>query len=133
VGDLDTAIARLDWLESSRQRKIAKLLAEKATLEKELPPSLVALTEQVEHASKLQQSLKKLADCNRKVEEHTASFGLRSAWATFIESVPNDFARAEVSLSTTKTNCFGNRLPKNVRRGHEKRRDGALALAIGHL
>ena len=106
VEDVVVAIARLDQLESSRQGKITELLGEKEKLEKELPPSLVALTEQVEHASKLQQSLKKLEDSNRKVAELTATFELRSAWAIFIESVSDEFARAEVRLSTTKTTAL---------------------------
>jgi hypothetical protein len=106
VEDLNSAIAHLDHLESSRQGKLVELFAEKEILEKELPPSLVALTEQLEHASKLQASLKKLGDCNRKVEELAASLKIRSAWATFIESVSDEFARAEVRLSTAKTTAL---------------------------
>lgn len=108
IEDLDAAIVYLDQLELSRQGKITELFVEKETLEKELPPSLVALTEQVEHASKLQDSLKKLRDCIRNVEELTATLEIRSVWATFIESVSDEFARAEVRLSTAKTSALEN-------------------------
>lgn len=101
--DLDEAIVYLAQLELSRQGKLTALLVEKERLEKDLPPSLVALTEQVEYASRLQDSLKKLRDCNRAIEELKATLVMRTAWATFIESVSDEFARAEVRLSTVKT------------------------------
>jgi hypothetical protein len=106
LDDLDAAIACLDRLETARQTKRGELLAEKEKLEKELPPSLVALTEQIEHASNLQQSIKKLRVSIRTVTNLTGRLDLRSAWATFIERVSDEFARAEVRLSTSKTTAL---------------------------
>lgn len=106
LDDLDEAIAALDGLESARQRKHGELVAEKERLEKQLPPSLVALTEQIEHASNLQHGMKKLRDSTQKVTDLGDCLDLRSAWAIFIGTVSDEFAKAEVRLSTSKTTAL---------------------------
>jgi hypothetical protein len=104
--ELDAALKYLDGLEVTRQSRLADLLSEKGKLEKELPPSLVALTEQVEHASNLQQAIKKLRDSHQKVTDLKDRLGARIAWADFIETVSDEFAKAEVRLSTLKTTAL---------------------------
>ena len=106
MADLDSAIAFLEGLERARNAKLAAFRAQKDKLEKELPPSLVSLTEQVEHASDLQVAIRELESTNQKVAELAASLGLRSAWADFIGAASDEFAQAEVRLSTAKTSAL---------------------------
>lgn len=106
LDDQNAVTACLDRLEAARQSRLADLLAEKQNLEKELPPSLVALTEQVEHASDLQQAIRKLRDSTQTLTDLTERLALRTAWATFIATVSDEFARAEVRLSTSKTTAL---------------------------
>jgi hypothetical protein len=108
ISDLDSAVAALEVLENSRVTKLATLQTEKDELEKTLPPSLVALTQQVEHASRLHQAIKDLERSNQRAKEVTASLALRSAWADFIRAVSDEFGQAEVRFSTAKTSALEN-------------------------
>ncbi len=104
--DLDQALEYLDQLEAQRAARIEEIAVEKSTLEADLPPSLVMLTQQVEFASQIQESLKKLSASKAKLRDLSASLELRQAWAAFIESVSDEFADAEVRLSTARTTAL---------------------------
>jgi DNA repair exonuclease SbcCD ATPase subunit len=106
IADLDSAISRLEVLDGDRNGKIATLQVQKEELERQLPPSLVALTEQVEHASDLQQTIKELQGTNQRLANLTASLSLRLAWATFIGAVSDELAQAEVRFSTSRTGAL---------------------------
>jgi hypothetical protein len=106
ANDLDAAKLRLDALDTTRQVKLGELQTEKDRLEKEIPPSLVALTEQIEHAGNLQRAIRDLQSSNTKIEDLEATLEVRGSWATFIEGVASQFAKAEVRLSTAKTTAL---------------------------
>ena len=106
LDDFDAATAHLDTLEAARKDKILGLRSEKNQLEQELPPSLVDLTERVEHASNLQHTIRELMASNQTITEMGTSLTLRSAWAAFIEAASAEFAGAEVRLSTNKTTAL---------------------------
>jgi hypothetical protein len=103
LGDLDTAIALLGNLESLRTARIAELKAEKAMIETELPPSLVALTEQIGHAEQLRTALRDFATAQQNAATVSAKLLRRRDWARFIAQASTQFADAEVALSTRLT------------------------------
>lgn len=103
VGQIDKAMSLLDFLESTRVAKIGVLESERRDLERELPPSLVGLTEQVELAERLQLAL---TDHRRLLGLSTTNrdrLARRLKWCSFIEDASRDFADAEVALSTAQT------------------------------
>lgn len=100
---LDSAIVRLELLETERLAALALLQAERESLEKTLPPSLVAVTEQVEAAEQLAKALNDLQAASQETSSIAEILMRRERWATFIEKAANEFADAEVALSTAKT------------------------------
>lgn len=101
--NLESAISYLAHLEGMRASRLGELKSERQSLEAELPPSLVALTQQVEHAAKLQNSIKKNRRASEAVGAIDGKLLVRLAWIDFITKVSNQFAAAEVKLSTQKT------------------------------
>jgi predicted secreted protein len=105
---LNDATSWLDLLETKRLSALDSLKQERISLEAELPPSLVTLTQQVEHAANLQRAIKKLGEASQAVSDLENKLLLRKAWATFIGLVSDEFAKAEVKLSTLKTTALDN-------------------------
>jgi DNA repair exonuclease SbcCD ATPase subunit len=101
--DITAAESRLKDLDSLRKQKLEALESEKSALQKELPPSLVSLTEQVEFGEQIQGAIKKLSLLYMRLSTNRAHLGLRTAWAEFISTVCDEFSTAEVALSTQKT------------------------------
>jgi len=66
---LNEAMSWLDLHETKRLSVLDALKQEKTSLEAELPPSLVALTQQVEHAANLQRAIKKLGEASQARED----------------------------------------------------------------
>jgi hypothetical protein len=100
--DLDDAIARLDELETLRSSKMTELESERLVLEKKLPPSLVTLSEQVAHAEQFRKSWKSYQETISQLEQTSAKLDQRRRWADFIKRASEDFAEAEVSLSSAQ-------------------------------
>jgi hypothetical protein len=100
------AVEQLREMEAARVRRLLQVQMEKAELERDLPPSLVALTERVELAANIQQCVRSLRTSTVKRAELAASINLRSDWMTFIEKVSDIFAGAEVRLSTAQTTAL---------------------------
>jgi hypothetical protein len=101
--DVTAAESRLNELEVRRKKNLELLELEETTLQKELPPSLVPLTEQVEFGDQIQEAIKKLSPIQSRLAENQAKLEMRSAWADFISMVCDQFSEAEVALSTSKT------------------------------
>ena len=103
VDHLAAVKAQLEWLDSISSARLQELEAEKQTLETTLPPSLVALTEQVEHAASLQQAIQEVKSSTAKIAAIQLRLDLHQSWVVFIQDIAKEFARAEVKLSTVQT------------------------------
>jgi DNA repair exonuclease SbcCD ATPase subunit len=106
LNNLEGAVSHLVQLESKRTGRLGELREEKESLERELPPSLVALTQQVEYAASLQGAIKKNLRSSKAVRDIESKLLIRMAWAEFINLVSDQFAAAEVKLSTQKTTAL---------------------------
>lgn len=76
--------------------------AQKATLEKELPASLVQLTEQVEYGRQFKENLKVYRDNQKAEAAQRASLDIRERWKEFISQATVIFAEAEATLSKVR-------------------------------
>lgn len=103
---LASAFAALTQLEEARKAEIQSLQAEKKTIEVSLPPSLVALTEQVEHAKRIREQLGTHQKWLAKVLVTAQTLQRRQEWKTFIETACKTFESAEATLSKTLTTAM---------------------------
>lgn len=99
---VDAAVARLTALEAKLAENLASLRVRKGQLEKELPQSLVQLTEQVEYGRQFKESL--IGYLERQEEEISirARIAIRERWRQFITRATTVFADAEVELSKAR-------------------------------
>lgn len=72
---------------------------DKETLERELPSSLVQLTEQVEFGQQFKNALKQYRDYQQEVAVQQARLDIRGSWKEFISKATTVFAEAEAALS----------------------------------
>ena len=88
----------------SRRVPIALTAAQdsKAALEKELPPSLVQLTEQVEYGRQFKDALKLYRDNQKQEAAQQARLDIRERWKKFISKATTVFADAEAELSKSR-------------------------------
>jgi hypothetical protein len=103
VLDLDEAVNLLAGLETQRQTRVGELEEERATLEQEIPPSLVTLTEQLQKAEEIQSSLVEYDKQTAAGASMKKKLDLRLRWCDFIDDACKTFADAEVALSTSQT------------------------------
>jgi DNA repair exonuclease SbcCD ATPase subunit len=101
--NLDELISLRTGLERQRVSALTILRTEQQRLQRELPPSLVTLTEQVGNAEQLRQRLLELRNNRSALSTIQSNLAVRDRWVRFITYASNTFAQAEVSLSTTKT------------------------------
>ena len=101
--DYEKSIAYLLGLERHRHSAIAELDAERAGIEKELPASLVTLTEQITHAETIRAQIALHKKALAGVAGATQKLAVRNRWRDFIEGAASRFAEAEVALSTAHT------------------------------
>jgi DNA repair exonuclease SbcCD ATPase subunit len=101
----DVRLARelLEKDEAARRYSIDTMKAEQEQLRRELPPSLVALTEQVGHAEQLEEGIKTYAQALDDCTSLEAKLKVRTEWTEFIRKATETFSQAEVELSTQKT------------------------------
>ena len=100
--DLATAVK---WT-SDLTGKVAGVLKaaqdRKEMIEKELPPSLVQLTEQVEYGRQFKDALKLYRDNQQEEAAQQARLDIRERWRTFISNATTVFADAEGALSKAR-------------------------------
>ena len=97
--------ASVNWT-SELTRKAASTLevtqARKNALEKELPPSLVQLTEQVEYSRQFKEALALYEDSKRQESENRTRLEIRERWKNFVLAAARSFADAEAALSKAR-------------------------------
>ena len=84
------------------QDKKALLVTEKAALEKDLPPSLVALNRQVEAGRRFRDAWGEHAKNHTQYEEANTKLTKRLAWIEFISKAVEAFADAENRMTSSK-------------------------------
>ena len=86
--------------------KVAEILevvqCRKNALEKELPPSLVQLTEQVEYGRQFKDALELYRDNKQEEAIQQARLDIREKWKEFISTATTVFANAEAALSKAR-------------------------------
>ncbi|MCC7428685.1 MAG: AAA family ATPase [Alphaproteobacteria bacterium] len=109
AGDIskDELTAAVKWT-SGLTAKVATVLKavqeRKDALEKELPPSLVQLTEQVEYGRQFKDALKLYRNNQKEEAAQQARLDVRERWRKFISRATTVFADAEAALSKSRIN-----------------------------
>ena len=93
------AFTRLAALEASLAEKLLSFRGRKELLEKELPQSLVQLTEQVEYGRQFKEALASYRDKQAQESTINARIAIRQRWRTFVTKATDVYSEAEVSLS----------------------------------
>jgi hypothetical protein len=100
---LTLAVERLEHAESVRKAQLETLTARRDELLGRLPPSLVALTQQIQHAKTVRDTLRERSNLARRFARLRAQKTQRERWKTFVEYAARCVARLETDLSAIKT------------------------------
>lgn len=92
-----SAFAALNEL---RLKRFDDLTTTKNTLEKDLPPSLIDLTEKVASVESIRDALQKYAKAENEEGKIAVKLQVRRGWCSFISLASQTFSSAEVALST---------------------------------
>ncbi len=101
--DLKLFFMLFEEVETVLKKKLNVLEKEKGNIEKELPPSLVNLTEKITYAEQIKDNIDKYLESQSEINTLKNSLDTRLEWQKFIVYACNSFAEAEVKLSTQKT------------------------------
>lgn len=102
VESYDELIAYHDKLEARLTAAIEKYSKRRTELEAKLPPSLVSLTEQIEHAKQFRDALKDYEKAEASFNNANSKLQIRLRWQSFIGDAATVFADAEARLSKDK-------------------------------
>lgn len=102
VVDSKALAAHVTALRGRAAKIIDEYAAERAQLEKELPPSLVAVTTAAETARRLQRSWKDLSDAERSVTEEAAREVNVAALKRFLDDASTTFAAADSAMAAER-------------------------------
>lgn len=95
------AVGHLAELDEKIRFHIDRLTSRKEEIERLLPPSLVSLTQQIQHAEELVKQVHKYEESQQTLAEFKNQLNRREAWMKFIDDASKTFAEAEVGLSTS--------------------------------
>lgn len=107
TGDVVSAVAWTTELAAKPHTLLAEAQTLKATLEGEVPPSLVQLTEQVEYGRQFKDALLFYAKYQEEEAQQQRKLELRERWKTFIQQATTIFGDAEAVLSKRKIAAIG--------------------------
>lgn len=100
--DLVAALAWTEKLVSDGGTALQTLRDRKAELERELPASLVQLTEQVEYGRQFKEALTRYREKQEEEAAAQARLDIRERWKKFITTATTRFSEAEAALSKAK-------------------------------
>lgn len=100
--DLQEAFAVLDALETKRTQLLGEAEADLAAVEKQLPPSLVAVTKVLGAAKRFRDAISNHKSTTDALTESRRRLQLRQRWRTFIGKAADAFAGAEAALATKR-------------------------------
>lgn len=99
---LQEALVLLDALETKRTQLLCEAEAALATVEKQLPPSLVAVTRVLGAAKRFRDAIDNHKSTTDSLTGSRRRLQLRQSWCTFISKVADAFAVAEAALATKR-------------------------------
>ncbi len=99
--DLEKAVSALSRLETARDAKSQDLTVRKGEVEKTLPPSLVALTQQLAHARAVRDTLRERSALLKRLERVRKRKAAREKWKRSWRAA-NCVAEMEAELSTAR-------------------------------
>lgn len=100
--DLANAVKWSSYLTEKVAETLKVAENRKEVLEKELPQSLVQLTEQIEYGRQFKSALKLYLDNQKEDAAQQARLDIRERWKTFIAKATTVFADAEAALSKAR-------------------------------
>jgi len=100
---LKKLFTEIEKLDKKRSEYLKTYQEEKEKLEKELPPSLVSLTEKISYAEQIKNSINAFEKAEKEIKHLQTTLSTRTNWKEFIEYACKTFSEAEVSLSSQKT------------------------------
>ena len=106
---IDELASAVSWNSSLARNVVIHLNAaqnRKETLEKELPPSLVQLTEQVEYGRQFKAALMRYRDSQYEESVVQGRLDVRERWKMFISRARAIFAESEAMLSKARINSI---------------------------
>ncbi len=106
--DYSKAVQHLNKLEVILKTKLSALETEKSELEKTLPPSLVQLTNVINTAEELNDTILAIEKKQKELFEVTTLLDLKNQWKIFIQTAEKVFSEAETAFSTQETISISN-------------------------
>lgn len=103
--DIDTAVDQLIKLEGFRTSTLSDLNTRKTNLEKDLPKSLVILTQQIEYADQLKTAIEEYGNLP-SIDSLSEKIKTFKRWKQFIENTSVLFSQAESEYVREKTNSI---------------------------
>lgn len=104
---VDQAVALLIGLAGRLSECIDGLKARRAALEKELPPSLVAVTTQIEHAFVAQEALSAYWRASNAVTRLRSQITRYERWQKYILTVTDELCMAETKFAAARLDALG--------------------------
>jgi DNA repair exonuclease SbcCD ATPase subunit len=104
--DLRAVSERISKLDEARAEQLTRANAEKALIEGSLPPSLVALIEQVERAKRIKATLMQMGALTQSIVSTNRKIAERKRWKAFIDDACDTFEQAEARLSGKLTSAM---------------------------
>jgi hypothetical protein len=104
---LDDALVRLAARRAAHEAALLEVNAGIKLLQDELPPSLVALTSQVEHGEQARLTLTEYWKTTSELSTKRAQQARYARWLTFIDRATTDLCQAEAALSQARLAALG--------------------------
>jgi len=96
--DFSTAVEWTSTLHEKAKKILHDAKKRKEELEKELPKSLVQLTEQIEYGRQYKESLQRYTESRRDENYHQKRLNMREGWKEFISNAAKTFSKGEINL-----------------------------------
>jgi recombinational DNA repair ATPase RecF len=102
ASDVDNAVTCLEVLEEQLATAIRDAETRKAEIEKDLPPSLVSLSEQIQAAIQFRDALEEYRQGVMRKQANELKLAIRERWQEFVSNAFRVFAEAEADLAQRK-------------------------------
>ena len=107
TADIDQALDSFSELRQRLAALLAKRRQQREALEKEIPPSLVALTTQIEHGARARDNLSAYWRATSMLGRTRAKLAKYERWQKFINDVSDEICEAEASLTAARLEVLG--------------------------
>lgn len=107
AADVDQALGAFRALRQRLAALLAECKQQRETLEKELPPSLVAVTTQIENGARARDNLSAYWRATSTLGQARTKLAKYERWQKFINDVSNEICEAEASLTAARLKALG--------------------------